>query len=248
MKNILVLGGAGYIGSHCCKMLKTQGYSPIVLDDLSRGFEKNVKFGPFYKGDIADKKLLIKIFKTHSIDAVMHFAAYAYVGESVHSPDIYYKNNLVKTISLLDTMIEYGINKIIFSSTCATYGVPDSDIIDETQRQNPINPYGRSKFMVERVLEDYKMAYDLNFVAFRYFNAAGCDPESEIGEDHNPETHLIPLILDAAIDSKKSITVFGTDYDTPDGTCIRDYIHVNDLSDAHIKGLDLLKDNKRKTE
>lgn len=244
MKNILVVGGAGYIGSHCCKILKSKGYSVVVLDDLSRGFEKNVKFGEFYLGDIADKELLFKIFKKHSIDAVMHFAAYAYVGESVTKPQIYYHNNVVKTIGLLDAMIEFGVKNIIFSSTCASYGIPETEIIDEMHKQNPINPYGRSKFMVERILEDYHSAYQLNFVAFRYFNAAGCDPDAEIGEDHDPETHLIPLILDAALDSSKSITVFGTDYDTEDGTCIRDYIHVNDLSEAHIKGLELLKKNK----
>lgn len=244
MKNILVVGGAGYIGSHCSKLLKKNGFMPIVLDDLSTGFEKNVKFGPFFKGDQSDKNLIHKIHLEYHIDAVMHFAAFAYVGESVSNPSKYYQNNFAKTLSLLDSIVELGINKIIFSSTCATYGQTNERLIDENHEQNPINPYGMSKYMVEQALKDYKKAYGLNYVAFRYFNAAGCDPDSEIGEDHNPETHLIPLILEAILDSNKTITVFGNDYDTPDGSCIRDYIHVNDISLAHINGLDLLEKGK----
>ena len=244
MTNILVIGGAGYIGSHCCKMLKAAGKNPIVLDNLSRGNEKNLRFGTHYIGDLSDKALLKKIFEKENIDAVMHFAAYAYVGESVKHPAMYYENNVIKTIQLLDAMVENDVKNIIFSSTCASYGHPQAEIIDELHPQLPINPYGQSKLMIEKVIKDYHHAYDLNYVIFRYFNAAGCDPDGEVGEDHDPETHLIPLILEAAMDPNRSITVFGTDYDSPDGTCIRDYIHVNDISEAHIRGLDLLKNDQ----
>jgi UDP-glucose 4-epimerase len=243
--SVLVIGGAGYIGAHCCKLLSSNNIRHVVLDDLSTGFEKNVKWGRFYKGDLADKELLKKIFISEKIETVMHFAALSIVGESVKNPSKYYNNNVNKVISLLDQMVESRINNFIFSSTCATYGVPQEEFLSESHIQKPINPYGKSKLMVEKILEDYDKAYGLKSVSFRYFNAAGADPKSEIGEEHQPETHLIPLVLKVAQGELKELSVFGDDYPTPDGTCIRDYIHVNDLSDAHIRGIDFLKREKR---
>lgn len=240
--SILIIGGAGYIGSHCNKILSIKGFKTVVLDDFSTGHKDAVKWGTLFEGDLGNRDLLKEIFRKHKISCVMHFAAFAYVGESVTNPSKYYHNNTAKVLNLLDEMVESGIKKFIFSSTCATYGVPRVDLIDETHSQNPINPYGMSKLMVEKILEDYDRAYDLKSVCFRYFNAAGCDPDIEIGERHDPETHLIPLVLDVAIGKRESITIFGTDYETPDGTCIRDYIHVNDLSEAHILGIKFIEE------
>jgi UDP-glucose 4-epimerase len=242
---ILVTGGAGYIGSHTVQALLEQGHEPVVLDNLVYGHRDILKtLGcPHYIGDISDHALLRRIFADHSFSAVMHFSAYAYVGESVERPDIYYRNNLMATIELLDRCLEAGIKSFVFSSTCATYGDAQSDTIAEDHPQNPVNPYGRSKWMVEQVLKDYEAAYGLRHVILRYFNASGAHPDGHIGEDHSPETHLIPLILDAALGIRENIKIFGTDYPTPDGTCIRDYIHVCDLADAHILGLDYSLNN-----
>lgn len=227
------MGGAGYIGSHTVKHLCDNGYDCIVADNLIYGHLEAVdKRAKFIMADLANKDSLREIFKSHKIDAVVHFAAFAYVGESVKDPQKYYKNNVVGTINLLEVMREFDVDKIVFSSTCATYGEPNYTPIDEKHPQKPINPYGRSKLMIEQVFEDYKIAYGLKYIALRYFNAAGASIDLTIGESHNPETHLIPLVL-KAIKNNTSIKVFGTDYDTPDGTCIRDYIHVEDLAQAH---------------
>lgn len=231
---ILVCGGAGYIGSHVNKQLNKEGYDTIVFDNLIYGHRKAVKWGTFVKGDLADMDAIEAVFEGYRIDAVFHFAAYAYVGESVKQPEKYYYNNVVNTLNLLKVMRKHGCDKIIFSSTCAIYGEPEHVPITEDMMQNPINPYGATKLMVEGIFKDYRKAYGLKFVALRYFNAAGADPDGEIGESHNPETHLIPLILDAASGKREDVKVFGMDYDTPDGSCIRDYIHVADLADAHL--------------
>lgn len=242
---ILIVGGAGYIGSHVNKMLYVQGYKTLVLDNLVYGHQEFVKWGEFIEGDLADVNLLEEIFSKYDIEVVMHFSAYAYVGESVGNPAKYYQNNVVNTLNLLNAMIKHNVNYFIFSSTCATYGQPEKMPITEDNIQNPINPYGKSKLMVEKILEDYNKAYGLNYCALRYFNASGADIDGEIGEWHRPETHLIPLVLDVAIGKREYISVFGTDYETKDGTCIRDYIHVNDLADAHIRALQYIqKENK----
>jgi UDP-glucose 4-epimerase len=242
---ILIAGGAGYIGSHMNKMLSKMGYDTLGVDNLVHGHEEMVKWGELIKGDLADTALLKRIFGEHEIKAVMHFAAYAYVGESVTDPAKYYMNNVTNTVNLLNVMLEHGVDKFIFSSSCATYGVPDTIPIPETHPQTPVNPYGRTKLMVENILSDYSSAYDMKYVSLRYFNAAGADPEAEIGEWHEPETHLIPLVLDTAIGRRTDIRVFGTDYDTPDGTCVRDYIHVNDLAKAHVLALKYLDEHGR---
>lgn len=245
MKTILVAGGAGYIGSHTVKCLLKNNYKVVVLDNLTSGHKKAVLSKHFEKVDIGDKKALNKVFKKYKIDAVIHFAGFSYVGESVFAPQKYYQNNFVKTMNLLDTMLENNVKNIVFSSTCATYGNPEYTPIDEQHPQKPINPYGKTKFMIEKAMEDYDKAYGLKYVALRYFNAAGCDLEGQLGESHTPETHLIPLILKAIKGEIPQITVFGTDYDTTDGTCIRDYIHVEDLADAHMLAVEkLLKDNE----
>ena len=238
---ILVCGGAGYIGSHVNKALHLQGYETVVYDSLVYGHQEAVKWGHFVRGDLADTQKLRGVFAKWPIEAVFHFAAYAYVGESVKEPEKYYFNNVANTLNLLKVMREYGCSRIIFSSTCATYGDPGVPLITEDIPQAPVNPYGQSKLMVERIFRDYEKAYGLQFVVLRYFNAAGADPEGEIGESHTPETHLIPLVLDAAGGQRPYISVFGTDYDTPDGSCIRDYIHVTDLASAHIAGLHYLE-------
>lgn len=240
--NILVTGGAGYIGSHCCKALQKRGYHPVTVDNLIYGHSENVKWGPCYQGDVGNRRILNQIFKDKKIDAVMHFAAFAYVGESVTDPQKYYTNNLKNTINLLKSVLENHVRYFIFSSTCATYGMPQKLPLDENHRRQPISPYGKSKYMIEEILADYHKAYDFEFISLRYFNAAGADPEGEIGEDHTPETHLIPLILDVAKGRSEAIRVFGTDYETADGSCIRDYIHVSDLADAHILALEKLMD------
>ena len=234
---ILVCGGAGYIGSHINKELNRQGYQTVVFDSLVYGHREAVKWGTFVKGDLANIADIENVFETYPIEAVFHFAAYAYVGESVDEPEKYYYNNVANTLNLLKVMKKYGCDKIIFSSTCATYGEPERVPITEDMNQNPINPYGATKLMVERIFKDYQKAYGLKFVVLRYFNAAGADPECEIGESHNPETHIIPLVLDAASGKRADIKVYGTDYDTPDGSCVRDYIHVTDLASAHLLAL-----------
>ncbi len=240
MKNILVVGGAGYIGSYMCKYLAKNGYHPIVLDNLVYGHRQAVKWGPFIEGSMADAKLLDRIFTEYPIAAVMHFAAFCYVGESVEDPGKYYQNNVAATITLLEAMLENNIHHFIFSSSCAVYGEPVEIPITEQHPYNPINPYGRSKLMVEQILEDFRAAYGLEYVALRYFNAAGADPEGEIGEEHDPETHLIPLVLKTALGQRETINIFGNDYATKDGTCIRDYIHIDDLAQAHLLALDRL--------
>jgi len=242
--NILVTGGAGYIGSHACKALAKAGYTPITYDNLIYGHEWAVQWGPLERGDILDAQRLGEVMARYRPKAVMHFAAFAYVGESVEDPAKYYRNNVVGTLNLLDAMREQGVPKIVFSSTCATYGMPRQVPMEENHPQNPINPYGWSKLMIEQALRDYASAYEMNAVSLRYFNAAGADPDGEIGESHEPETHLIPLVLDAVAGRRPDITVFGNDYDTPDGTCIRDYIHVTDLADAHVRALDYLEDHQ----
>ncbi|WP_303849711.1 UDP-glucose 4-epimerase GalE [Seleniivibrio woodruffii] len=239
MSTILIVGGAGYIGSHAVKELNRQGHDTIVLDSLVYGHRESVKSGKFVHGDMADTALLDRIFNENRIDAVMHFAAFAYVGESVTDPEKYYVNNVANTLNLLSAMRRHGCDKFIFSSTCATYGVPTEMPITEDHPQAPINPYGMTKLFVESILKDFSTAYGLKYMIFRYFNAAGADADGDIGEDHDPETHLIPLVLRAA-KTGGSIKIFGTDYDTPDGTCVRDYIHVTDLAAAHILGLDRL--------
>jgi UDP-glucose 4-epimerase len=243
---VLVTGGAGYIGSHATLALKEAGYRVVVLDNLVYGHRdivETVLEVEFIHGDISDRPLLDQVFQTYPIDAVIHFAAYAYVGESVTNPAKYYRNNVVGTLTLLEAMVQAEVFKIVFSSTCASYGNPHQIPIPEDHPQSPINPYGMSKLMVEQILEDFDRAYGLRSVRFRYFNAAGADPQGRLGEDHSPETHLIPLILLTALGLREQITVFGNDYKTPDGTCIRDYIHVTDLADAHVLGLKYLLDD-----
>jgi UDP-arabinose 4-epimerase len=236
-KNILVTGGAGYIGSHACKALAAAGYTPIAYDNLIYGHREAVRWGPLVEADLADRARLAATLAEHSIAAVMHFAAFAYVGESMTKPGLYFRNNLVNTIGLLDEMLAAGVRHIVFSSTCATYGTPERTPITEDTPQRPVNPYGESKLMVERALHWYGEAHGLRYAALRYFNAAGADPDGEIGEDHDPETHLIPLILDAAIGKRAQIGIYGTDYPTPDGSAVRDYIHVCDLAEAHVAAI-----------
>jgi UDP-glucose 4-epimerase len=242
-QTILVTGGAGYIGSHAVLALKKAGYPVVVLDNLvygHRALVEDVLKTELVIGDTNDRALLDHLFATRNIRAVMHFAAYAYVGESVTDPGKYYRNNVVGTLTLLEAMAAASIKKFVFSSTCATYGVPDRVPIPENHPQNPINPYGASKLMVEKILADFDIAHELKAVCFRYFNAAGADPEGRLGEDHNPETHLIPLVLLTALGQRDEISIFGTDYPTADGTCVRDYIHVSDLATAHVLGLEYL--------
>ncbi|MFH7026628.1 MAG: UDP-glucose 4-epimerase GalE [Heteroscytonema crispum UTEX LB 1556] len=243
MSTILVTGGAGYIGSHAVLALKNAGYDVIVLDNLSSGHRELVEEVLQVKlivGDISERQLIDNIFSMHNIDAVMHFAAFIAVGESVSGPAKYYQNNVTGTLTLLEAMLAASINKFIFSSTCALYGVPKFVPITEDHPEDPISPYATSKWMVERILSDFDAAYNLKSVRFRYFNAAGADPNGLLGEDHKPETHIIPLVLFAALGKRESISIFGTDYPTKDGTCIRDYIHVADLAQAHVLGLQYL--------
>ena len=244
---VLIVGGAGYIGSHTVKELHKKGHEILVLDNLVHGHKEFLKWGKFVNADLENIKQLRSIFKKYPITSVMHFASYINVGESVTDPKKYYINNVTNTLNLLNVMIEYSVRHFIFSSTCATYGTPVSIPIDENHPQNPINPYGQSKLMIEKIIEDYSNAYDFSYVSLRYFNASGADQDGEIGEWHNPETHLIPIVLDAAINKRDSIEIYGTDYDTPDGTCIRDYIHVTDLADAHIKALEFLESGEKST-
>ncbi len=240
-KTVLVMGGAGYIGSHTVKHLLDNGYRVIVADNLVYGHLEAIdKRAAFIHADLLNSASLYAIFNRHEIHAVIHFAAFAYVGESVQDPQKYYLNNVVGTINLLNAMLANNVKNIVFSSTCATYGEPNYIPIDEKHPQSPINPYGKSKLMIEQIFADYEKAYELNHISLRYFNAAGCSAEGEIGESHTPETHLIPLVLKAIKGERDSIHVFGTDYDTPDGTCIRDYIHIEDLAAAHRLALEKL--------
>ncbi|MBX3294980.1 MAG: UDP-glucose 4-epimerase GalE [Acidobacteria bacterium] len=237
--SILVTGGAGYIGSVTVEALRRRGQKVVVIDNLVYGHRNAVDASvPFYEGDIGDKELVSRIIAEHSVTACMHFSAYAYVGESVQQPQKYFQNNVRQTLDLLDVLLEHNVKQIVFSSTCATYGEPQCTPIDEQHPQQPTNPYGWSKLMIERVLEAYSAAYGLRYVALRYFNASGATATR--GEDHFPETHLIPLVLFAALGKLSHISVFGTDYPTPDGTAIRDYIHVSDLAEAHLLALDHL--------
>lgn len=242
---ILVVGGAGYIGSHTNKLLNQKGFETVVFDNLIYGHREFVKWGEFVLGDLSCKEQLRLCFKKYPVESVMHFSAFAYVGESVINPAKYYQNNVVNTINLLEVMREFGVKYLIFSSTCATYGLPETIPITESHPQRPISPYGKSKLMIEEILKDYDMAYGIRHINLRYFNAAGADPDCEIGESHNPETHLIPLAISAALGVIDSIQIFGTDYPTKDGTCIRDYIHVSDLADAHVKALEYLKNTSK---
>jgi len=241
---ILVTGGAGYIGSHLVKLLGEKGINSITLDNLSRGHREMVTWGKFVEGDLSDRDLVIDILRAYDVKAVFHFAAHSLVGESEENPRIYYRNNVAGGIQLLDAMLEAGVKTIVFSSSAAVYGEPLRVPIDEDHPTAPVNVYGTTKLIMENMMREYHAVYGLRFVSLRYFNAAGADPDGFIGEDHDPETHLIPLVLDAALGRRKEITVFGKDYDTPDGTCIRDYIHVTDLAEAHILALRYLEEGR----
>lgn len=243
-KRILVTGGAGYIGSHTCKALAQEGYQPVTLDNLSTGNRDAVQWGPLIEADLRDTNSLIGVLEEYQIQAVIHFAACAYVGESVENPDLYYDNNVVGMRSLLHAMKRTGVDRIVFSSSCATYGIPQALPIGEEALQNPINPYGRTKLACEWMIRDFGAAYGLRGAMLRYFNACGADPDGELAERHDPETHLIPLALMAARDGDRPLKVFGTDYPTPDGTCIRDYIHVSDLARAHVLALAALDETQ----
>ncbi|MCG6533470.1 MAG: UDP-glucose 4-epimerase GalE [Syntrophales bacterium LBB04] len=245
MEPILITGGAGYVGSHTCKVLAGQGYLPVVLDNLVYGHTWAVKWGPFIKGDLNDASILDQIFADYKPKAVIHFAAYAYVGESVENPAKYYQNNVAGSISLLEAMRRHGCMNLIFSSSCSTYGIPLQVPIPENHPQLPINPYGRTKLMMEHIIQDYGSAYGIRYAILRYFNAAGADPEGQIGEDHDPETHLIPILLHTVQGLRNHTEVYGTDYDTPDGTAIRDYIHVTDLAGAHLLAVKYLSQSRQ---
>lgn len=244
-ETVMVTGGAGYIGSHCVKQLIAKGRRVLVVDNLTTGHKKLVASPDVAYVDTADKGEMVRLMKEYNVGAVMHFSAFAFVGESVSDPEKYYANNIYGTLQLLSAMKEVGIQQFIFSSTCATYGNPQYLPLDEKHPQNPINPYGYTKLVVEEMLKDFSNAYGLRYVALRYFNAAGADPDGELGECHDPETHLIPLVLQVASGRRPHITVFGQDYDTPDGTCIRDYIHILDIAQAHINALEYLEDGNK---
>jgi UDP-glucose-4-epimerase GalE len=244
---VLVTGGAGYIGSHAVKLLIQRGYQTVVYDNLVYGHREAAPWGDFVEGDLHDTARLVQVLKEHQITDVMHFAAFAYVGESVQDPLKYYANNVAGTLSLLQAMRAVGVQHVIFSSTCAVYGIPQHPVLTEEHPLHPINPYGESKLFVEWMLQASAAAYGLRWISLRYFNAAGADPEGELGESHDPETHLIPLVLSVASGRRADVAIFGTDYDTADGTCIRDYIHVNDLADAHILALQALDTDKAQT-
>jgi len=240
MEYELIVGGAGYIGSHVNKYLAGGGRRTVVYDNLAYGHREFVKWGDFVEGDLADPEALRSCFRRYPIRSVMHFGAFTYVGESVSDPGKYYGNNVANTLNLLSVMREFGVPYFIFSSSCAVYGAPREILITENHPRDPINPYGRTKWMIEMILEDYARAYGIKYANLRYFNAAGADPEGEVGEWHEPETHLIPLVLDAALGKREDVKIFGTDYETADGTCIRDYIHVTDLARAHALALEKL--------
>ena len=244
MTNVLVTGGAGYIGSHACKALRAAGFVPVTFDNLETGWQDAVKYGPFERGDLLDRARLDEVFAKYAPVAVMHFAALSQVGDSMKVPGVYWRNNVMGSLNLIEAATEAGCLDFVFSSTCATYGDQDNVVLDEDSDQYPINAYGASKRAIEDILTDFGAAYGLRHVIFRYFNVAGADPDGEVGEFHQPETHLIPLMLDAIAGKRAALTVFGSDYDTPDGTCIRDYVHVCDLVDAHVLGLKWLQDGK----
>jgi len=241
LKNVIVTGGAGYIGSHACKALKQAGYTPITIDNLSTGWSDAVKFGPFENIDLLHRDQIDRVLNDHKPIAIMHFAAFSQVGESMQDPAKYWRNNVLGSLNLIEAAAAAGVDKFVFSSTCATYGDQDNVVLDETSQQRPINAYGASKRAVEDILTDFERAHGMQHVIFRYFNVAGADPDGEIGEFHQPETHLIPLLLDAIDGKRDNITIYGVDYDTPDGTCIRDFVHVCDLVDAHVLGLKWLQ-------
>ena len=244
MTNILVTGGAGYIGSHACKALKAAGYTPVTFDNLVTGWQDAVKFGPFERGELTDRTRLDEVFSKYQPTAVMHFAALSQVGEAMAEPGRYWANNVIGSLTLIEAAVAAGCLDFVFSSTCATYGEHDNVVLDENTSQHPLNAYGASKRAIEDILHDFEAAHGLRSVIFRYFNVAGADPDGEVGEFHRPETHLVPLMLDAIDGKRDALTVFGTDYDTPDGTCIRDYVHVCDLVDAHVLGLNWLEADK----
>ncbi len=244
MTTVLVTGGAGYIGSHACKALARAGYTPVTFDNFETGWRNAVKFGPLEEGDLQDRDRLRDVFAKHKPVAVMHFAALSLVGESMSNPGKYWRSNVGGSLNLIEAAAEAGCKNFVFSSTCATYGDQDGVVLDENSTQMPINSYGASKRAIEDILDNFRASHGLNSVIFRYFNVAGADPDGEVGEFHQPETHLIPLMLDAIEGKRDALTIFGTDYDTPDGTCIRDYVHVCDLVDAHVLGLKWLEDEK----
>lgn len=244
MTTILVTGGAGYIGSHACKALAAAGYTPVTYDNLSTGWQDAVKFGPFEQGDLLDRARLDEVFAKHQPAAVMHFAALSQVGESMTDPGKYWRNNVSGSLTLIEAATDAGCLDFVFSSTCATYGDQDNVVLDENSPQYPVNSYGASKRAIEDILANFQSSHGLNSVIFRYFNVAGADPDAEVGEFHQPETHLVPLMLDAIDGKRPALTIFGTDYETPDGTCIRDYVHVCDLVDAHVLGLKWLEQQK----
>ncbi len=244
MQHVLVTGGAGYIGSHACKALAAAGFVPVTFDNLVTGWQDAVKFGPFEQGDLLDRARLDAVFAQYQPVAVMHFAALSQVGESMAEPGLYWRNNVQGSLTLIEAAVAAGCKQFVFSSTCATYGDQDNVVLDETSEQHPINAYGASKRAIEDILRDFEAAHGLRHVIFRYFNVAGADPEGEVGEFHQPETHLVPLMLDAIEGKRDALTIYGSDYDTPDGTCIRDYVHVCDLVDAHVLGLTWLADGK----
>lgn len=244
MQTVLVTGGAGYIGSHACKVLRANGFTPVAFDNLVTGWADAVKFGPFVQGDLLNRSDVDAVFQRYAPVAVLHFAALSQVGESMQEPGLYWQNNVIGSLNLIEAAVAAGCKSIVFSSTCATYGDQDGVVLDEASAQHPINAYGASKRAVEDILANFGQSHGVNAVIFRYFNVAGADPEGEVGEFHRPETHLVPLMLDAVDGKRDALTVFGTDYDTPDGTCIRDYVHVMDLVEAHVLGLRWLLDGK----
>jgi UDP-glucose 4-epimerase len=244
MAKVLVTGGAGYIGSHACKALRAAGHTPVTFDNFSTGWRDAVKFGPAEEGDLLDRARLDEVFATHRPDAVMHFAAFSQVGEAMAKPGLYWRNNVMGSLNLVEAAVAAGCMDFVFSSTCATYGEHDNVVLDEETPQQPLNAYGASKRAIEEILRDFEAAHGLRHVIFRYFNVAGADPDGEVGEHHRPETHLIPVMLEAVDGTRPGLTIHGTDYDTPDGTCIRDYVHVCDLVDAHVLGLDWLRAGK----
>jgi UDP-glucose 4-epimerase len=244
MANVLVTGGAGYIGSHACKALAAAGFTPVTFDNFVTGWRDAVKFGPMVEGDLLNRAEIDAAFAEFKPVAVMHFAALSQVGDSMVQPGLYWRNNVQGSLNLIEAAVEANCKNFVFSSTCATYGDHDNIVLDENTVQLPINAYGASKRAIEDILRDFEVAHGLKNVIFRYFNVAGADPDGEVGEFHQPETHLVPLMLDAIDGKRDALTIFGTDYDTPDGTCIRDYVHVCDLIDAHVLGLNWLLDGK----
>lgn len=244
MSLVLVTGGAGYIGSHACKVLAANGFTPVTFDNLSTGWSQAVKFGPFEQGDLQDRTRVDEVFAKHKPVAVMHFAAFSQVGESMSDPGLYWRNNVGGSLTLIEAAVAAKCQNFVFSSTCATYGEQDGVALTEDSAQMPINAYGASKRAIEDILTNFQASHGLNHVIFRYFNVAGADPDGEVGEFHQPETHLIPLVLDAVEGKRDALTIYGSDYDTPDGTCIRDYVHVMDLVDAHVLGLNWLLEGK----